>query len=241
MSKKYHLFKRPSKNMPEVHVTSKLLPSNFPNVQEPQIPTYIVIHEVSTGLGKSPENYNMEHYYNKIYEAGKNGSSIGYHYLVGDKEIYQFIPDTVATSHTGTFFGNSNSIGIERLICKGVNYEYAIHNQAKLTATLMLKHNIPLNHVLTHKQMQLQYGSEVKKANPTPCPSRLISGFRGTFVDFKTEIKRCFMYGWFFKELLTEEQIKELPIIQELALKKYTEEINRQKETRHSSSNDLDR
>ena len=85
----------------------------------------------------------------------KDGSTIGYHYLVGDKEVWQFLEDDVATSHTGTPFGNKNSIGVERLICEGVNYEHAIHNQAKLVATLMLKHHIPIQNVLTHKEMQI--------------------------------------------------------------------------------------
>ena len=136
MSKKKHLFKRPDKNMPVVKVEERMLPENSTNRKHKQEPKYIVIHEVSTGTGKSPENYNMEHYAKKIYDMGQNGRTIGYHYLVGDKEVYQFIPDDIASDHTGTAVGNNSSIGIERLICKGVNYEHAIHNQAKLTATL---------------------------------------------------------------------------------------------------------
>ena len=68
MSKKYHIFKRPNKNI-NVNVEEKILPSNSSNLLGPQVPKYIVIHEVSLGTGKSPSEYNMEHYYKKIYDA----------------------------------------------------------------------------------------------------------------------------------------------------------------------------
>lgn len=241
MSKKYHIFKRP-KNL-SIKVEEKILPKNSSNFLGYQEPKYIVIHEVSLGTGKSPAEYDMEHYYKKIYDSGQSGSTIGYHYLVGDKTIYHFIPDNVSTAHTGTTFGNYNSIGIERLICKGINYEYAIHNQAKLIATLMLKHQIPLNHVITHKEMQLRYGSAERKNNPKQCPGRLISGFRGTLNDFKTEIKRCFMYGWFFNELLDEKIILKIPKIMAQSKNKYQEEINIKKQSRMKRifNNDFER
>ncbi len=159
MSKKYHLFKRQPNSEEKVKIEQRLLDEKLPSRMGKQNPTHIVIHEVSLGTGRKDESYNMEHYENLINEMGQNGRTIGYHYLVGDKEIYQFIPDDEATCHTGTAFGNHNSIGIERLICKGINYEYAVHNQAELIATLMLKHNIPIDNVLTHKEMQRVYGN----------------------------------------------------------------------------------
>jgi len=136
MSKKKHMYIRPPKGDTPVKVEPKFIDYDLPNRQGHQDPTYIVIHEVSLGTGRSPKEYNMERYANKISEDARNGRTIGYHYLVGDKQVYQFMEDDVATSHTGTEFGNHNSIGVERLICKGVNYEYATHNQAKLIETL---------------------------------------------------------------------------------------------------------
>ena len=201
MSKKMHKYTRPPKEV-EVKVTKKILDKNATNRVGEQTPKYIVIHEVSLGTGKSPKNFNMDHYANMIQSYGKNGRTIGYHYLVGDDKVYQFIEDDVATEHTGTKFGNHNSIGIERVICEGVNYEHATHNQAKLVATLMLKHNIPIDNVLTHKHMQKEFGNEEQQKNPKQCPGRMLAGFRGGVQDFKHEIERCFIYGWFFDELL---------------------------------------
>ena len=111
MSNKHKNYIRPNF---EVKIEEKLLPLGSANrTGKKQVPEYIVIHEVSLGLGKSPENYNMDHYANLIESQGKEGRSIGYHFLVGDKKIYQFIKEDEATDHTGTLEGNNNSIGIE--------------------------------------------------------------------------------------------------------------------------------
>ena len=155
MSKKYDNYKIPDE---EVKVIQKLLPEGLANNSlGKQVPEYIVIHEVSLGIGRSPKNFDMDHYANKILKDGLEGSTIGYHFLVGDKSIYQFIKEDQRTHHTGTIEGNQNSIGVERLICEGINYDYALHNQAKLIATLMVKWNIPMDHVVTHKKMQIIY------------------------------------------------------------------------------------
>ena len=222
MNRKSHRFKRPPKEVETVSVTQKLLGENVLTREGEQIPTHIVIHEVSEGTGRSPKTYNMEHYEELINSMAKAGRTIGYHYLVGDNAVWQFLEDNVATSHTGTKFGNENSIGIERVICEGVNYEHAIHNQAKLVATLMLKHNIPIENVITHKEMQKRYGKEEQKQNPKLCPGRLLAGFRGNVQDFKNEIKRCLIYGWLFEELLDEETIESIPKIMEIAKQKFT-------------------
>ncbi len=152
MSQKYSNYKQAPFPVP---IEQHLLPYGFANhTGEKQIPKYIVIHEVSLGISKSPQTFNMDYYANKIFNDGKNGSKVGYHFLVGDKKIYQFIKEDERTNHSGTIQGNQESIGIERLICKGINYEYALHNQAKLIATLMTKWNIPIENVITHKRTQ---------------------------------------------------------------------------------------
>lgn len=203
MSNKYRNYNRPDF---DVKIEDKLLPLGSSNRSgKKQNPEYIVIHEVSLGLGKSPENYNMEHYANLIESQGRRGSTIGYHFLVGDKQIYQFIKEDEATDHTGTLEGNNNSIGIERLICEGINYEHALHNQAKLIATLMVKWNIPLDHVKTHKGMVWTFDPD--RDNKKACPSRMLAGQRGGEEQFRREISKCFKHKWFFYELLDEAHI----------------------------------
>ena len=147
----------------------------------------------------------MEHYENLIRAQGKEGKHIGYHFLVGDKEIYKFIEEDEMANHTSTYKGNQ-SIGIERLICEGINYEHALHNQAKLAATLMIKWNIPLDNVKTHKGMIWLFDPE--RENKKGCPSRMLAGQRGGEEKFRREIIKCFKHKWFFYELFTNEQIE---------------------------------
>lgn len=190
-----------SKEIKGVRVKEMFLPPECANRSfEKQTPEYIVIHEVSLGLGRSPENFNMEHYHNYIIQQGLEGRTVGYHYLCGDKEIYNFIPDDEKTHHVGCEL-NNNSIGIERLICKGISYCDALHNQAKLAATLMVKYNIPIDRVISHKTAQAMCGIE----QPKQCPNRLIAGQYGGFSLFYKEIKKCLEFGDLFYEVLGKE------------------------------------
>lgn len=205
MSKKYSNYARPNC---EINIEKRLIPLGYANrTGEKQTPKYIVIHEVSLGLGRSPQKYNMEYYENLIRTQGKEGKHVGYHFLVGDKQIYQFIEEDETTNHAGSIEGNK-SIGIERLICEGINYEHALHNQAKLTATLMIKWNIPLTNVKTHKGMIWTFKPE--KEYKKGCPSRMLAGQRGGEEKFRREIIKCFKHKWFFYELFTSEQIESI-------------------------------
>lgn len=199
MKKNNHPYKT-SKDIKDVSVEQFILPDECANrLGIKQTPLYIVIHEVSLGLRRSDESYNMQHYANKIKNDGLNGIMIGYHYLVGDKEIYQFIPDDECTHHTGTDI-NYCSIGIERLICKGISYCDALHNQAKLAATLMVKWDIPLTRVISHKTAKVIAGEPIKE-----CPNRLIKGQYGGFRSFYREIYKCLKENDLFYELLIEK------------------------------------
>ena len=72
--KKYKL----SEGIKSVRVEDHFLPEEATNMKlGSQIPKYIVIHEVSLGLGKTPESYDMQHYADKILTDGLNGSAIG--------------------------------------------------------------------------------------------------------------------------------------------------------------------
>ena len=47
----------------------------------------------------------------------------------------------------------------------------------------------------------------------------------------KHEIERCFIYGWFFDELLDEKDIKSITAMQEVFKKKF-EEINKKQKVK---------
>ena len=184
----------------DTQVTERLIPDKCANKKvHKQVPEYIIIHEVSLGLGKTPSSYNLQHYEEKIINDGLNGSEVGYHYLVSDKEIYHFIPDINATRHTGTDF-NNYSIGIERLVNEDIYFPDALHNQAKLAATLMVKWQIPISNVISHEQARILCNAE-----PKPCPNRMIDGQYGGFTSFYKEIKKCFENRDLFYEVIMEK------------------------------------
>lgn len=182
----------------------RLLPLECENrLQKEQVPQYIVIHEVTLGTHETPSNENMDFFENLILTQGHNGRTIGYHYLCGDDKIYQFIPDTEAAHHTGSAFNNC-SIGIERLVCEGLSTEDALYNQAKLTATLMLKYDILPSGIITHKEARIMDNREIKE-----CPGRLLAGMYGGMDKFKEVVKNCLVNKDLFYELLAEKYAKE--------------------------------
>lgn len=142
------------------------LPLVIPREDGKNIPQYITIHETSLGTEKVPASKNAEHYI-ELLEHPKGDPRYGYHFLCGDEQVWQFLPTYVRTAHAGSTAGNS-SIGIERLVNVDIDFDKAIKNQAKLTASLMHMYNIPLENVVPHKHWS---GKE--------CPARLLAGMYG--------------------------------------------------------------
>lgn len=142
------------------------LPLVVPREDSKNIPTYITIHETSLGLEKKESERNAQHYIN-LLEHPQGDPRCAYHFLCSDNEVWQFLPTWVRTAHSGSTEGNS-SIAIERLVNVDIDFDKAIANQAKLTATLMWMYNINIDHVVPHKYWS---GKE--------CPARLLAGMYG--------------------------------------------------------------
>lgn len=142
------------------------LPLVMPREDGRNIPTYITIHETSTGLNKTPADKDAKHYID-LLEHPVGDPRCAYHFLCEDTKVWQFLPTWVRTAHSGSTEGNS-SIGIERLVNVNIDFEQAIANQARLAASLMKMYNIPIEHVVPHKYWS---GKE--------CPSRLLAGMYG--------------------------------------------------------------
>ena len=181
MGKKYvNAYRKTNKNL---QVEKRYLKEGMSNRSgQKQVPEFIVIHETTLGLERAPEEKNMERYERMLYQrAEERQTTVSYHFLCGDKAVWQFLPEDEATDHTGTKEGNHNSIGLERVVCKGVNFAEALHNQAKLAATLMKKWNIPIENVKPHRGMQWLYAPE--RENKKDCPSRMLHGWYGGWID----------------------------------------------------------
>ena len=148
--------------------------------------TFITIHESSDGTGYAEDNRTLEYYENRLRNPPKGLEQIGCHFFVSDSHIVQFIPINVRTAHAGTTEGN-NSIGIERLVNRFIDFPTAIANQAKLTATLMHMFNIPIENVVTHKHWS---GKE--------CPARLLAGLNGGWEGFISQVMNFYETGDIF-------------------------------------------
>lgn len=142
--------------------------------------TYITIHESSDGLQYAQDNRTLSYYEDKLRNPPKGLEKIGYHFMVSDTQIVQFIPIQERTAHAGSSEGN-NSIGIERLTNRLINFPKAISNQAKLTATLMHMYNIPIENVVPHKHWS---GKE--------CPARLLAGLYGGWDGFIAQVQNFY-------------------------------------------------
>lgn len=159
-----------------------------------QTPHYIVIHETSIGVEKAPEYKNIKYYTNKLMNDKDN--VVAFHYLCSDNRIVQFIPDFEVAYHSGTKL-NYRSIGIERLVNEKINFPDALHNQAKLVATLMYKWRIPLHRVISHKNARIAV-----ETMPKECPARMLDFQYGGEDAFLKEIVYCVRNKDFFHEVL---------------------------------------
>lgn len=167
-----------------MHIENRILPygPNYLGTIERNSETYITIHESSDGTEPSPADHTIEFYENRLKNppAGMD-KRIGYHFMLDDSRIVQFIPLMYRTAHAGSTEGN-NSIAIERLVNCNVDFPKAIANQAKLAATLMYMYDIPLSHVVPHK-----YWKEKKD-----CPARLLAGMYGGWDGFIAQVEKFY-------------------------------------------------
>lgn len=116
--------------------------------KRPMKPQFITIH--------STQNYTGDAYaHAKALKKGAlRGGVIGYlawHFTVQDNAIIQHIPTSERGEHADFDGpGNRYSIGVEMCEHKGNNILQTIDQTAKLTASLMYHHQIPIENVVPH-------------------------------------------------------------------------------------------
>jgi len=116
----------------------------------PMKPEYITIHETAnTSKGADAESH-ARYLYN-----GAGGRTVGWHYTVDDRSIWQSIPDNEATWHAGdgsNGTGNRKSLAIEICVNSDGDFAKARRNAAWLTAKKMVEHKILLSRVVQHNK-----------------------------------------------------------------------------------------
>jgi N-acetylmuramoyl-L-alanine amidase len=108
---------------------------------------------------------------------GRN-NSLGYitwHYTVDDHSIYQSLPDREQGQHADYEGpGNRYSIGIEMCENRGNSRSATLDRTARLTASLMAKHDIPLRRIVPHQHWQRVRYSDRKVMGHKNCPHFLL-------------------------------------------------------------------
>ena len=108
-------------------------------------PRYITIH--------STQNWSEGADSNRHALALKNSKlgRISWHYTTDDRQAVQHLPTSEQGNHADhNGPGNKYSVGIEMCEHPGNNRGATMERTAKLTAYLMVKHNIPLDRVVPH-------------------------------------------------------------------------------------------
>jgi N-acetylmuramoyl-L-alanine amidase len=139
---------------------------------------YITIH--------STQNYSGDAYNHALaLKRGalrapkrRGGNRIGFltwHFTVQDNVAIQHLPTNEQGEHADFDGpGNNYSIGIEMCEHRGNDLALTIDKTAKLTAFLMLEHNIPLSHVVPHYHWPRRGASPPNK----DCPHFLLENGR---------------------------------------------------------------
>jgi len=116
--------------------------------KRPMKPQYITIHSTQNYTGNAYDHARA------LKKGALRGGVIGYlswHFTVQDNAIIQHIPTSERGEHADfNGPGNRYSIGIEMCEHEGNNILQTIDRTARLTASLMHHHNIPIQNVVPH-------------------------------------------------------------------------------------------
>ncbi|MDB6155857.1 MAG: n-acetylmuramoyl-l-alanine amidase [Chthoniobacteraceae bacterium] len=159
-------------------VIQELIPSGRygRRIYRPFRPTYITIHSTdNTSRGADAHSHAV---YQKSGKSKGRHNIIGYvawHFTVDDHSTYQSLPTNERGEHADYDGpGNQTSIGIEMCVNRDGNRQATIDRTARLTAWLMRKHRIPLNHVVPHMHWRQIRHDDHKDLGYKKCPSILL-------------------------------------------------------------------
>ena len=132
-------------------------------------PRYITIHSTQNWSEGADSNRHA-----LALKRSKLGR-ISWHYTTDENQAVQHLPTTEQGNHADHDGpGNRYSIGIEMCEYPGNSLEVTMDRTAKLTAYLMVKHNIPLSRVVPHYHWP-RWGKNPPNKN---CPHFLLTNGR---------------------------------------------------------------
>jgi hypothetical protein len=121
---------------------------------------HVTIHTTANYTPTATAKNHADYVYN-----GSGGTRASWHYTIDANEIWQSFDDNRVCWHAGSTEGNETSIGVEICVNDKTTFRRACENAAWLTAELLKRHGLGLEHVVQHK-----------KWSGKNCPAELISG-----------------------------------------------------------------
>lgn len=169
-----------------------LPPTAGPRLTAPRITKAYIPYGRKRPRSMSPRYITIHSTQNTDFEAGARAhaklllhgalkgshNSLGYvtwHYTVDDHSIYQSLPDHEQGQHADYEGpGNRYSIGIEMCENRDNSRSRTIDQTARLTASLMAKHNIPLRRIVPHYHWKRIRYDDRKNMGQKGCPHFLL-------------------------------------------------------------------
>jgi hypothetical protein len=126
---------------------------------------FIVVHETGIRTPGRDALFFSDFQYNKAYVFDEVDAWTSWHYTVDDHSIYQSFQDETECWHAGN--GDIYGIGIEMCINSDGYYDASLCNNARLIASLLIKHNLGMQSLKMHND----YSSK-------PCPETMLKDRR---------------------------------------------------------------
>ena len=163
-------------------------------------PEYVTIHNTGNGA-KGAGALNHGKY---LQNAGK-GKTVSWHYVVDDGMVVQCIPEDENAWHAGDGaggIGNRKSLSIE--ICENPESDLkkATDNAAELTAELMRRYGIPLEHVVQHNHW-----------NGKNCPHLIRAGIPYSWQAFLNKVQRFYEDAKASEDTTPEKETQQAPTV----------------------------
>ncbi len=177
-------------------------------LDRPMTPRFITIH--------STQNYTGDAFaHAKALKRGAlKGGVCGYlcwHYTVQDNTAIQHIPTNERGEHADfDGQGNRESIGIEMCEHKGNNQARTIDRTAKLAASLMMEHNIPIQNIVPHYHWPRRGYSTPNKN----CPHFLMDKGqpKATWKWFQDRVEGHYNRLVAYQQMMQQKQVPTSPI-----------------------------
>jgi N-acetylmuramoyl-L-alanine amidase len=165
----------------ELNITQDIIPPGKCGrpLHRPMRPAFITIHSTDNPA-RSADAWHHSLAMKKGLRGRHNRTGfLTWHFTVDDHSIYQSLPANETGEHADYEGpGNRSSIGIEMCVNRGNNLALTIDRTAQLTAKLMARYDIPLDHVVPHMHWRMIRYSDRRDLGFKRCPRILLDGSR---------------------------------------------------------------